>query len=74
MKPYDSKGFIKLVATYQAMEKQRPKKPILHHFYENGEDYSYYRCPNNCSTYCQVEPSQKYCPHCGQKLSWEKEE
>lgn len=74
MKPYDSKGFIKLIATYQAMEKQRPKKPILHRFCnDDGDNDFYYQCPNHCSTYCQVTPQWDYCPHCGQKLSWEKE-
>lgn len=72
MKPYETKGFIKLIATYQAMEKQRPKKPEKV-WLEDCDDFRYL-CPNHCEAYCEVSESMNYCPHCGQKLSWEKEE
>ena len=57
-----------------ALEKQIPKKPILHHIYENGNDYSYYECPNRCTVFDLVNSNDKFCRKCGQSLDWSNEE
>lgn len=54
----------------KALEKQIPKKPILHPFFEDGTDYSYYICPNRCERYSQVNLQDNYCRKCGQRIDW----
>ena len=72
MRPYDSKEFIKLIAIYQAMQKQRPKKPKQDKEYKYGR-----RCPN-CNHYLGnvqfIRECQQYCENCGQKIDWRKKE
>lgn len=62
----------------EALEKQIPKKPILHQYYEYEEDgvqsdYSYYTCANRCHKYCQVSPQDGFCRKCGQAIDWSDE-
>lgn len=47
-----------------------PKKPRLRRFYEDDEEYIYFKCPNHCSIICEVYPQDNYCRNCGQKLDW----
>ena len=71
MRPYDSKEFIKLIAIYQAMQKQRPKKP------KQDKEYKYGRRCLSCNYYLGniqfIRESQKYCENCGQKIDWREE-
>lgn len=53
-----------------AIEKQIPKKPLLHSFSESHDTYTYFKCPNLCDTYCEVKNNMHYCPKCGQALDW----
>lgn len=69
MKPYDTKEFIEIVAIYQAMEKQKPKKPKRDQEYKYGR-----RCPS-CNHYLGnvqfIRECQQYCENCGQKIDWQ---
>ena len=53
-----------------ALEKQIPKKPLLHSFSESHDTYTYFKCPNLCDTYCEVKNNMHFCPKCGQALDW----
>lgn len=56
------------------IDQEVPKKPILQRFYEDDKKYIYFKCPNHCTTYCEVYPQDNYCSSCGQKLDWSEEE
>lgn len=53
-----------------ALEKQIPKKPLLHSFSESHDTYTYFKCPNLCDTFCEVKNNMHFCPKCGQALDW----
>ncbi len=62
----------------EAIEKQKPKKPIIKHYEDEGEEpYIKYACPNDCGI--QLHPVTEknlayehvYCPKCGQKIDWQ---
>lgn len=53
----------------EALEKQRPKKPIS---YDASSDFIYYYSPSwRCICKSDVSKGSKYCCDCGQKLDWE---
>ncbi len=62
----------------EAIEKQKPKKPIIKHYEDEGEEpYIKYACPNDCGI--QLHPVTEknlayehvYCSKCGQKIDWQ---
>ena len=66
----DSGCFEAKTMAIKALDRQIKKKPILHHFYENETDYSYYTCANRCDKYCQINKQDNFCKKCGQAIDW----
>lgn len=52
----------------EALEKQIPKKPIITKF-DNGAEII--NC-GKCYMCAHITRAVDYCPHCGQKIDWEK--
>jgi len=47
----------------KCIEKQMPKEICV-------DEYGWNECPNYCREDVLIKTDSKYCPNCGQRLSW----